>query len=69
MKENNCSHTYIEPNIAIVLEAHFLKFLNSSGRHERKPGTPTSRYLALSVESDCISNSSICRLSSALVTS
>ena len=70
MKENNCSHTYyVEPNIAIILVANFLKFVNLSGRYEKKPGIPTSRYFALSVESDCISNGSICRLSSALATS
>jgi hypothetical protein len=48
--------------------ANFLKFLNFSGGYEKKPGIPTSRYFALSVESDCISNSSICGLSSALAT-
>jgi len=70
MKGNNCSHTYyVESNIAIILVANFLKFVNLSGRYEKKPGIPTSRYFALSVESDCISNGSIYRFSSALATS
>jgi hypothetical protein len=49
--------------------ANFLKFLNFSGRYEKKSGIPISRYFALGVEFDCISNSSICRLYSALATS
>ncbi|XP_069179220.1 uncharacterized protein [Procambarus clarkii] len=39
------------------------------GKYEKKPGIPTSRYFALSEESECISNRSICRLSSAMATS
>ena len=52
-----------------MFEANFLKFSNFSGRYENKPDISTSRYFALSVESDCISSSSICKLSSALATS
>ena len=48
---------------------NFLKFLNFSWRYEKKPGIPTSRYLSPSAASVCISNSSICWLSSTLAAS
>ncbi|KFD54787.1 hypothetical protein M514_04221 [Trichuris suis] len=33
MKENDCSRTYVEPNIAIILDANLLKLLNFSGSY------------------------------------